>query len=340
MSATFSATDRRCMRRALELARTAFGRTSPNPCVGAVLWKKGRVIGEGYHRGAGKPHAEVEAVRDAKRRGHDPRGATIYVTLEPCSTVGRMPACTGLIVREGIARVVAAAVDPNPLHAGGGYAVLRAAGVRVATGLMAEESNRMNRAFNHFIVTRRPWVTAKIALSLDGKIAPPPGHSPWLTSEAARRTAHLLRWECDAILVGGETARADNPRLTVRLPGKRKPQPWRIVWSRKGQLPRSLHLFSDAHRERTRVVTARAFPSVLKELGGMEVTHLLLEGGGGVLTAALASGLVNEVAFFLAPQIQGSLKEALTAALSHSLELKEPAFERLGPDLFCRCLCG
>ncbi|SDU16380.1 diaminohydroxyphosphoribosylaminopyrimidine deaminase [Verrucomicrobium sp. GAS474] len=334
------------MSRALALARTRLGRTSPNPAVGAVLWKKGKVIGEGRHLRAGRPHAEVEAVRDARRRGHSSKGATLYVTLEPCSTCGRTPACTDLIRREEIARVVVAAKDPNPHHAGAGFRILKKAGIEVAHGLFAKESAALNRAFNKWIVTGLPWVTAKIALSLDGGIAPREGDDRWLTSAAARRQAHRLRLEADAVVVGGTTARRDNPRLTVRLgrEGAGKTQPWRIVWSKGGRpFDRSLHLFSDVHRDRTRVVRGGTLAALLAGLGGEGVTHVLIEGGGGVLGEAFREGVVDEAAFFLAPVMLGRGTEvpALAPALllptgRLDVALEDAIFTKLGPDLLCQ----
>src|SRR5277367_2503289 len=176
----FLVNDRRHLRRALELAQRGSGLTLPNPRVGAVLVRGGRVIGEGYHQRAGAAHAEVNAVADAKKRGHSVAGATLYVTLEPCSTHGRTPPCTGLILREKIARVVFAATDPNPAHAGAARRLLRAAGVEVSSGLLAAEAAALNRDFNWWIVRRRPWVVAKIALSLDGRIAAPASDDRWL----------------------------------------------------------------------------------------------------------------------------------------------------------------
>ena len=207
MSKTSLKTDRRFLGRALELARLGAGLTLPNPRVGAVVVRGNKIIGEGYHRKAGSPHAEVNAVADAEKRGHSVEGATLYVTLEPCSTQGRTPPCTGLILQKKIARVVFAATDPNPAHAGAAARLLRKAGVKVFSGLLAEEAAALNRDFNWWIVQRRPWVVAKIAVSLDGRIVTPEGDDRWLTSSAARTVAHELRWESDAILVGAETAR-------------------------------------------------------------------------------------------------------------------------------------
>lgn len=206
----------RFLRRALDLARRGYGHTSPNPMVGAVLVKQGRVIGQGWHRRAGAPHAEIEAMRDAAKRGFSLRGSTLYVTLEPCCTTGRTPPCTDSIARAGIRRVVAAATDPNPNHAGRGFELLRRAGVRVAHGLLAEAATRLNEPFNHWIRHHTPFVTAKAAMTLDGKIATTAGESKWITGESARRHAMELRAGADAILVGVNTVLADDPSLTVR----------------------------------------------------------------------------------------------------------------------------
>ncbi|HEY0257392.1 MAG TPA: bifunctional diaminohydroxyphosphoribosylaminopyrimidine deaminase/5-amino-6-(5-phosphoribosylamino)uracil reductase RibD [Candidatus Methylacidiphilales bacterium] len=332
------ATDRRYLRRALELAQRGEGLTLPNPRVGAVLVRNGKVIGEGYHQRAGTPHAEVHAVADAKKRGHRVMGATLYVTLEPCSTQGRTPPCTGLILREKIKRVVFAATDPNPAHAGAATRLLRAAGVEVSSGLLGGEAAALNRDFNWWIVRRRPWVVAKIALSLDGRIVAPPSDNRWLTSAPARKIVHQLRWEADAILVGAETVRRDNPRLTVRLPGRHgKIQPWRIVATRSGNLPRSLHLFSDRHRDRTLVFQKQSLAEILGALGEWEISHLLIEGGGKILTEAFAAGLVNEVAFFIAPAVMGTLPRALNR-LKIPVRLREVRYIPVGPDLLCRGL--
>jgi diaminohydroxyphosphoribosylaminopyrimidine deaminase / 5-amino-6-(5-phosphoribosylamino)uracil reductase len=338
LSKTSSATDRRHLRRALELARLGIGLTLPNPRVGAVLVRGGRVIGEGYHQRAGTPHAEVHAVADAKRRGHPVAGATLYVTLEPCSTQGRTPPCTELILREKITRVVFAATDPNPAHAGEAMRLLRAHGVKVSAGLLADEAAALNRDFNWWIVQRRPWVVAKIALSLDGRIVTPPGNDRWLTSPEARLAAHELRWESDAILIGAETARQDNPRLTVRLPGRHgKVQPWRVVVTRSGRLPRELHLFTDRHRDRTLVFQGRPLVEVMEALGAWEVSHVLIEGGGKILSEAFRAGLVNEVAFFIAPAAMGTIPRALEK-LETPLRLRDVSYAEVGADILCRGL--
>ncbi len=326
------------MRRALALARLGSGLTLPNPRVGAVLVRGGKIIGEGYHQRAGTPHAEVHAVADARQRGARIEGATLYVTLEPCSTHGRTPPCTDLIVREKIARVIFGATDPNPAHAGAATRLLRAKGVEVRPGLLAEEAAALNRDFNWWITHRRPWVVAKIALSLDGRIITPPSDDRWLTSPKARRVAHELRWESDAILVGAETARRDNPRLTVRLPGRRgKMQPWRIVLTRSGKLPRDLHLFTDLHRDRTLVFKQTPLREVVAALGAWKISHLLIEGGGAILSEAFRAGIVNEVAFFIAPAVMGTAPRALQK-LEAPVCLKNVAYRAVGADLLCQAL--
>ena len=333
-----SSPDLSFLRRALELAQLGTGLTLPNPRVGAVLVRDGQIIGEGYHRKAGTAHAEVNAVADAKKRGHAVAGATIYVTLEPCSTHGRTPPCTGLILREKIARVVFAATDPNPAHVGAAMRLLQASDVKVSSGLLAKEATHLNRDFNWWITRKRPWVVAKIALSLDGRIVTPPGDDRWLTSPEARQAAHELRWESDAILVGAETARQDNPKLTVRLPGRKgKVQPWRIVVTRSGKLPKSLHLFSDRHRDRTLVFQKQPLTDVITTLGALQVSHLLLEGGGQILTEAFRAKLVNEVAFFIAPAVMGSVPRALES-LPAPIRLREVSYTPVGADILCRGL--
>ena len=332
------------MRRALELARIGIGLTLPNPRVGAVLVRNGQIIGAGYHWRAGTPHAEVHAIHDARQRGNPAEGATLYVTLEPCSTQGRTPPCTDLIIREKISRVVYAATDPNPAHAGAAGRILRATGISVSTGLMAEEAVALNRDFNFWIAHHRPWVVAKIALSLDGRIVAPASDERWLTSPAAREAAHELRWESDAILIGAETARADNPKLTIRLPDqpglpsrRDKTQPWRVVMTRSGALPKGLHLFSDRHRDRTLVFQNQPLGDVLPALGEMEVSHLLIEGGGTILTEAFRAGFVNEVAFFIAPAVMGTSQRTL-GKLTAPLPLRDVTYQSIGTDLLCRAL--
>jgi len=208
------------MRLALRLAKRAYGLTSPNPLVGAVLVKRGRILGQGWHHRAGAPHAEIEAIRAAVANGHDLHGATLYVTLEPCCTFGRTPPCVEAITLSGITRVVVGATDPNPKHAGRAYELLRQTNIKVTPGVLAEECDCLNEAFNYWIVQRTPFVTVKAAMTLDGKIATVTGESKWITGEKARAWGMKLRQGADAILVGVNTILADNPSLTARKLGK------------------------------------------------------------------------------------------------------------------------
>ena len=212
----YSLADAALMKRALLLARRGVGLVSPNPAVGAVLAKNGEILGQGWHRGPGKPHAEIEAIHSALERGRSPRQSTLYVTLEPCSTIGRTPPCTDAILQHQIGRVVASAEDPNPKHAGRAFAILRKAGVRVSQGLFRKAAESLNPGFAHWIVHRRPLVTIKAAMTLDGKIAAASGESKWITGAEARREGMRMRFRSDAVLVGINTVLADDPSLTVR----------------------------------------------------------------------------------------------------------------------------
>lgn len=324
------------MKQALALARKGLGKTSPNPCVGCVIVKKGRVLGQGWHKQAGKPHAEIEAIRDARRKGNHLKGSTVYVTLEPCCTHGRTGPCTEALMREGVTCVVVAARDPNPSHAGRGYALLRKAGIQVITGVLAKESEALNRPFNHWITTGRPWVIAKAALSIDGKLTRPKGQGSWLTGEQARKDVHQLRSECDAILIGAETARHDNPQLTVRTGKKIHLQPWRVVITRSGKLPKKLHLLSDEHASRTLIYQNKTWDHALKDLGKRGVTRLLVEGGSLVLRDLARKKRINEAVLYFAPlNFQGHPQQSklVDASILLQLSLKETVMTKLGPDL-------
>jgi len=291
------------MQAALGEARRGVGQTSPNPAVGAVIVRAGKVIAQGFHRRAGMPHAEIEAIR-ALKKPELARGATIYVTLEPCSTHGRTPPCVEAIVRAGFRRVVIGAIDPNPAHAGRGVDLLKAAGLDVTTGVLEAECRELNAAFNHWIMTKMPLVIAKAGMSLDGRLTRPPGEGQWLTSAAARADVQKLRAQVDAILIGAGTLRVDNPRLTVRgVKGAR--QPWRVVLTRSGRLPKEAHLFTDEHRERTLVYRGQSLRAVLRDLGKKQITSVLIEGGGQVLGEAFDRKLVQRVQFYVAPLLCG-----------------------------------
>jgi len=256
------ATDDELMRAAMRLARRGYGATSPNPMVGALLVKGGRVIGRGWHHRAGAPHAEIEAIRDAQARGFSTQGATLYVTLEPCSTWGRTPPCTKTILVAGITRLVAAALDPNPRHLGRAWAILRRGGVKVVHGVLADRCNRLNESFNHWIAHRTPFVTVKAAMTIDGKIATASGESKWITSEPARAYAMRLRQGADAILVGIGTILADNPSLTVRASksGGRESNGQRvrrIILDARARTPLNAKVVVDEHASLTTIVVSR-----------------------------------------------------------------------------------
>jgi diaminohydroxyphosphoribosylaminopyrimidine deaminase / 5-amino-6-(5-phosphoribosylamino)uracil reductase len=327
------ATDIAMMRRALKLAQRGYGATSPNPMVGAVLVKSGKVIGEGWHRRAGFLHAEIEAIRDAERKGHSPKGATIYVTLEPCSTHGRTPPCTVAVIAAGIKRVVAGAIDPNADHSGNGFKVLRRAKIAVTSGVLQSECARMNEAFNHWIVCRTPFVTVKSAMSLDGRIATKTGESKWITNEQSRAYGMKLRAGCDAILVGINTVLRDDPKLTIRgeYQAKRTFPLKRIVLDPSARIELGARLLNDEFKAFTTVITTKSAPKkklnalrsrvnvlvapvrrgkldlpwVLKQLGKQNITSLLVEGGGETNAEFLLNRLAHRVVFFYAPMVVG-----------------------------------
>jgi len=325
------------MRAALREAAKGAGRTSPNPAVGAVIVARGgrSVLARGYHRQAGMPHAEREALRALG--GKAARGATLYVTLEPCSTCGRTPPCVDAIIEAGFARGVIGDIDPNPAHAGRGIRLLRDAGISVLTGVLEEKCHALNPAFNKWIQTGMPLVIAKAGMSLDGRLSRPPGEGQWITGPASRERAHRLRAEVDAILIGAGTLRADNPRLTVRrVPNAR--QPWRVVLSRGGEeLPAGSHLFTDEFKDRTLVYVRKSLRKVLRDLGRKGVTSVLIEGGMQVLGEAFDRRLVDRVHFFMAPLFLGGPKIVLggrgAGSTPESARIIHPRYEKIGGDL-------
>jgi diaminohydroxyphosphoribosylaminopyrimidine deaminase / 5-amino-6-(5-phosphoribosylamino)uracil reductase len=317
------------MRRALELAERGRGLTSPNPMVGAVVVRDGRVIGEGAHLRAGRPHAEVEALAAA---GEGARGATLYVTLEPCTHQGRTPPCAPVVARAGVARVVIALVDPNPQVPGGGASRLREAGVEVTLGLLAEEAERQNRAWLTAVREQRPHVTLKAAATLDGKLADVHGGSKWITGEAARGRAHRLRAESDAIVVGATTALRDDPALTVRLPEPWPREPYRVVLDTRARLGADARLIHAGTPARALIAVGEAAPAaavaaleqagatvlrcatregridplaLLARLFALDVRGVLVEGGAETHAAFLDAGVVDRVALFVAPLLLG-----------------------------------
>ena len=332
------------MRRALDLAKKGLGKTSLNPCVGAVIRRGHVVLGEGWHRKTGGPHAEVLAVQDAIKKGfeHKLQGATLYVTLEPCSTYGRTPPCVDLILKHRFKRVVVAATDPNPKHAGRAFKLLSKNGVEVVNGVLEDEAKFLNRSFNHWIVQQKPWVVAKVAMTLDGYMTRPKSQGQWITGEAARKDVHRERALCDAILVGAETVRQDNPRLTVRRGGKEvKRQPWRVVVTKKSNLDLYLkrkHLFSDDWQHKTLVYQGKQWRSVMKDLGSRGVTRLMVEGGGNVLDQLARMGWIHEVLLYYAPIVldrgkKKALSGLVRADILRQLPLKNMQLKHVGDDL-------
>src|SRR5712692_6122076 len=351
------------MAQALALAWRGTGQTSPNPPVGAVVVHQGKVLGTGYHRRAGGPHAEVVALRQAGRRA---RGATLYVTLEPCCHLNkRTPPCVPLIIASGIKRVVAATRDPNPQVRGRGLAALRRAKLQVNVGVGAEEAERLIEPYRRLITTGQPFVTLKVAATLDGKIATAKGEARWITSPSARGMVHLLRARSDAILVGIGTVLADDPSLTVRTGPPRGRAPLRVVLDPSLRMPMTAKVLTDGQAPTLIVTTSAGSPTkratlekkgalvvvlpardgriswrgLLKELGRRGIASLLIEGGSEVNASALRERVVDRVLFFLAPKILGG-QDAISAVggespknLREALPLKLTSVTQVGHDI-------
>lgn len=334
------------MRTALEQARLGLGVTSPNPSVGAVIVRKGLILGLGYHHKAGEPHAERMALADARERGYGAflSDSTIYVTLEPCSSFGRTPPCTDAIIEAGLKRVVYGASDPDIRHRGRAEGILRAEGIEVTSGVLEEECLEMIRGFAMGVKEGRPWVIAKVAMTVDGRLTR--RHERWLSSGESLRYAHQLRAECDAVLVGGETVRCDNPALTIRNPLREpaawKVQPWRVVLTRdRNSLPEDSKVFSDAYSDRT--VVMENVSSLRKDV--LEVIYhqyntsiIILECGGNLLRKFLEEELVDELVCVQTPWIGGGPMQAFPgdAFLSHELVLEDRTWTPCGEDMILR----
>lgn len=350
------------MRRALELAANGRGSVSPNPMVGAVIVRDGVVVGEGWHERVGGPHAEANALLAAGERAH---GATLYCTLEPCDHVGRTPPCTRALIDAGIHRVVFATVDVNPVVDGRGVARLRDAGIEVESGVLAAEARRLNEAFEKHIVTGLPFVTLKIAMSLDGKTAARDGSSRWVTGDAARADVQRLRAAADAIMVGAGTVSTDDPSLTVRDPGYRAAPPLRVVVDASGRVSPSAVVFdrlapllvattprapasrisawSDAGAAvevfEPDVTGGVALPSLMEHLGKRDVQGVLVEGGATLAWSLVRERLVDRVIIYVAPKFvggvdaPGALGGEGFASIGHALDLSIHAVERIGEDL-------
>jgi diaminohydroxyphosphoribosylaminopyrimidine deaminase/5-amino-6-(5-phosphoribosylamino)uracil reductase len=348
------------MRRALELARRALGRTAPNPAVGAVIVQDGAIVGEGFHPAAGEPHAEIFALRQA---GAAAQGATLYVTLEPCCHSGRTGPCSTAVIAAGIVRVVAGCRDPNPKVAGGGFEQLQAAGIKVESGLLGTECRRLIAPFAKHIHTGLPYVTLKAGITIDGAVATASGESQWITGAESRLAVHHLRATHDAIMVGIGTILTDNPRLTTRLPQGGGKNPLRIVVDSTLRTPPTAALLAEAGQ--TLILTTAAARSAaaerlrgesveilsvagnagavdlrdaMQQLGARGIQSILLEGGGRLHHAALHSGIVDRLCVFIAPMLLGGSGIPLFSgqgvnSLQDAFHLRQLHVERYGDDL-------
>lgn len=353
--------DEKFMQEALALARNAEGRTSPNPMVGAVIVRDGHVIAGGWHRKAGTPHAEVHALKMA---GSLAKGATLYVTLEPCAHYGRTGPCAKAVAAAGIKRVVIAMQDPNPLVAGKGIKILKAAGVEVKCGVLEKEAIALNEVFLKWITTRLPFVVLKTAMSLDGKIATVTGKSQWITNELARMRGHEYRDRYDSIMVGIGTVLKDNPSLTTRLKDRQGKNPIRIVLDSLARTPLSANVVADK-KARTIIAVTSAAPrqrvealakagaeilvagsdnkvniaELMQKLGKLEICSILVEGGGQVNFSLLQAGMVDKVQAFIAPKLIGG-QNAITpvegagfSELNAAVELERVSTEMLADNI-------
>ena len=352
--------DERYMKAALTLALKGRGGVSPNPMVGAVVVRDGQIVGKGYHKKAGLPHAEISALEVS---GEAAKGAILYVNLEPCNHRGKTPPCTDKIIEAGIGEVVIAIKDPNPLNSGEGARRLKSAGIKVKTGILESEARQLNEVFIKFIKTGEPFVIAKMAMSLDGKIATRTGESRWITGIKARKYVQKLRSEVDAVLVGINTVIKDDPELKVKN-GKNKEKPIRIVLDSQARIPLEARVLSG--KPKTIIVTTKYatiskvkelkeagaevliagerggridLKELMKKLGKLEITSFLLEGGGEVLSSALSARIVDKALFFIAPKIIGGRDAPTTVggegieSISEAVLLKKIKVRRFGEDV-------
>lgn len=350
------------MRRALALAARGAGYVSPNPLVGAVIVMDGKVIGEGWHKEFGGPHAEVHAIAGA---AHSVEGAELYVNLEPCSHQGKTPPCTDLIIRSGIKKVYIGMQDPNPLVNGKGSEILRKNGVEVQTGVLENDCRKLNEAFIKFITTRRPFVVLKYAMTLDGKIATVDNASRWITGEESRRIVHRLRHSLGSVMVGADTVIYDDPMLNVRLEGKKWRSPLKIIADSTLRIPLEARVLSNEPQLCLIATTDKAAPDkvvsvrrtgaqvlvcpgdggrvdldyLFTQLGLMDIDSVLLEGGSTLAFSALSQGLVDKVIAFVAPKLLGGAKAPTPvggkgiAAMEDALNLYRMKVKKVGTDL-------
>jgi diaminohydroxyphosphoribosylaminopyrimidine deaminase / 5-amino-6-(5-phosphoribosylamino)uracil reductase len=355
--------DRQMIRRCVELAQQGWGKTAPNPLVGAVIVQAGEIVGEGFHPGAGQPHAEVFALRAAGDRA---QGATIYVSLEPCNHYGRTPPCAATLVAAGVKKVVIGMVDPNPLVAGGGIVTLEQAGIEVVVGVETALCEELNEGFVQRIVHQRPLGILKYAMTLDGKIATDSGHSTWVSSEVSRQYVHHLRAGCDAVIIGGNTLRQDNPHLTSHQPDT--PNPLRVVMTQKLDLPTEAILWDTTVAATLVVTKTGANPELQKLLidRGVQILELdllspklvmkqlydrgylsaLWECGGTLAASAIADGAIQKVLAFIAPKIVGGVSapspvgDMQIRSMSDALVLDRVSYQQIGTDILIKGYLG
>ena len=351
------------MRYALNLAEQSRGRTSPNPLVGAVIVKGGRIIGEGWHKKYGGNHAEINAFEDAARAGHDVQGAEMYVTLEPCSHYGKTPPCARAIIEKKVKKVYIGMEDPNPLVAGQGIRMMEEAGIQVEAGILKQECSKINEIFLKYITEKRPFVVMKTAMTLDGKIAARTGDSKWVSGEESRSLVQEMRNSLTGIMVGIGTVLADDPRLTCRKEGGRDPV--RIIVDSHLKIPLSAKVLQDDNyilaatsdcdtekkkRLGDRVLLTKSrdgqvdLDDLMMQLGKRGIDSILLEGGGRLNESALKAGIVDRVIFFIAPKIIGG-KDAPTpvegeglARMDEAISLDNVQFEKIGEDLMIQAI--
>ena len=351
------------MKRTLELAKGGWGKTNPNPLVGAVIVKNGKIIAEGFHEALGCAHAEISALHNTKQ---DVEGGTLYVNLEPCSHYGRTPPCAKAIIEAGVKEVIVAMEDPNPKVSGMGIQMLKDAGIHVIVEVLEMEAKKLNEIFIHYITKKKPFVIMKTAMTLDGKVASISGDSKWITGESSRQFVHILRDRVSAIMVGVNTVIKDNPALTARLPTKECKDPVRIIVDSKGRIPLAsnvLHVHSDSGvilattssidkgkeklllEEGVRIIKADHrngnvdLTLLMDELYKLEIDSILLEGGGTLNASALATGIVNKVMMFIAPKIIGGstavtpVEGAGRQQMKDALQLQDVVVTRFDEDV-------